>query len=94
MPIGPTKETKIVKYLSCERCDVLKPIKLGGTARYPKIRINHYCMHPGLPSQVAFIKKYPKTPPWCRELDPAREGDLDEAGNPDTIKIKIWDPKK
>ena len=88
MPIGPTKKTKTIEYLSCEGCGVLKPVELGGTPKFPLKRMNYYCHHPGLPTQVAYLKHYPQTPPWCRVLDPTNEDD-DLTG----IEIEIWKPE-
>lgn len=66
--IGPIKKTKTIEYLSCEGCEVLTSVILGGTAKFPKKRTNWYCKHPDLTTGVAYIKLHPKTPAWCPVL--------------------------
>ena len=77
--IGPT--IKRVDVAVCAypgvgfKCDVLLIRKLEATKRFLKGRTVNYCSHPKLDTEVAFIKKFPRTPNWC----PARQekGDND-----------------
>ena len=65
--IGPVSK-KQVSILVCSHCDVVKTLNLGGTEKFPKKRKAHYCSHPDLDTQVAYLKKYPQTPNWCPVL--------------------------
>lgn len=76
--IGPT--TKRIEVLVCAypgiefKCEVLISKDLAATKRYIKARTVNYCSHSKLPTEVAFIKNFPKTPDWC----PARQEKEDE----------------
>jgi len=67
--IGPSKQ-KMPDRLTCDGCDVLKSIELGGTLLYPKKFTAYYCSHPDFTCQVAFIARdKPWTPSWCPVME-------------------------
>jgi hypothetical protein len=67
--IGPIDKIRQDTWLSCERCGVVKSKRLGGTQKFPKVWMNHYCSHSDLsPHKVAYLKHYPETPRWCPAL--------------------------
>lgn len=65
--IGPSPK-KMPDKLVCTGCDVRISKTLGGTPRFPRKKVNNYCKHPGLNTQIAFIKDFPRTPKWCPVL--------------------------
>lgn len=62
--IGPST-IKMPDKLVCIDCEVVISKKLGGTPRFPKIRVVRYCSHKDLDTEVSFIKGFPLTPKWC-----------------------------
>ena len=65
--IGPCT-VKMPDKLVCTDCKLVISKKLGGTPRFPKTWLVHYCTYPEGGTRVAFIKGFPYTPNWCRVL--------------------------
>jgi len=70
--VGPRKK-KMPDKLVCTDCDSTISKELGGTKRFPKKWVNHYCTHKALDTEVAFIKKFPFTPKWCPAMNKITE---------------------
>lgn len=61
--IGPTE--KSILQIVCTECECVITTTSTPTKRFPEKKTWHYCKHPDLSTQVAYIKGYPKTPKWC-----------------------------
>ena len=65
--IGP-RTKQMPDKIVCTDCEVVISKKLGGTPRFRKTWLVHYCKHSELSTEVAFIKGFPYTPKWCPAL--------------------------
>ena len=75
---GPVERKKI--WLSCEECRYVQALELKKTKMFPNIGTKYYCTKlEG--SQVAHIRKYPKTPKWCPVLKERNENDNNQRRN-------------